>query len=1089
METRINEEQISVESQVEASLKGLKDFQLETVERVYTILTDQVSTQNRVLVADEVGLGKTLVAKGVIAKLSQHFYQLGKKSLNVVYICSNQSIANQNLKKLKIFSNDNIEKTTESRLTMLPIKNFRHENAEDFFLNFIPLTPNTSFYLTDGGGMANERVVVYLLLKRIVKLANYQEKLSELLRLDVKEHNWKRSYINPEGQDCAATRFNNKLNEEIVQAFNEVLENSELLEKLIGICKSNVSIDSRRIRNIVGQLRQLIVEVSIQCLHPDLVIMDEFQRFKTLISHHELDNDVKIIADKFFSRKDLRTILLSATPYKLYSTSKELQEGENHYKEFEEVIRFLLNNETSFNEFLNKWHLYTDALVKKDGILSDEKLMKKREVENDLRGIMCRTERVTVSKDGNAMIDTSKVKTVDVDKGDIHYFIAADDITSTLKELTKRSYSPMEYYKSVPFMFSFMEKYKLKKDMQKSILSSPALKNVVKKYPEVWLSKNTISTYKHIQYPNAMLRELEREVFSQNGENLLWVPPSYPYYELRGPFKDSKGFSKHLIFSHWEMVPRMMSTLLSYEAERRTVGKLTKKKKDKKNLYFAQGEQRIPRSRLNFQKTKTKKKKRPSSMSNMVLLYPCFTFAQMILPQELLNETRSLEELQRAIKENIIPYLKKIKTWESDDVVDNGWYWAAPVLMDLLHNQERVIASFKQTEVLNELETTKSTGDSAFAEHLLYLEEGSINPEHFQLGKMPDDLLDILTLQVLGSPAVTALRTLSHFYGSDGEDLVHVMFDKALLISDEFRHKLNLPESISIIDLSYRTKDDYWKKVLNYCTDGNLQAVLDEYAYMIIENNNLTALTFENLIELGETLRDTLNLRAASFKVDTYNAFLHQNDQEQFNMRTHYSVSFSNQRVDEKSQGRTDDMRVAFNSPFRPFVLNTTSIGQEGLDFHWYCRKIVHWNLPSNPVELEQREGRINRYKGLMIRQNVANKYGQTSVNSEKTIWNQLFAASYLQEKGEHCDIKPFWLMEDSGESAVKLERIIYQYPYSKDVSALDRLLKILSLYRISLGQARQEEFLHFLMENYSEEEYQSLQELLMNLSPFYYKE
>jgi hypothetical protein len=1087
METTINEEQITVESQVEAALNGLKDFQLATVNRVYSILTDKDSIQNRVLVADEVGLGKTLVAKGVIAKLSQYYYELGKKSLNVVYICSNQSIASQNLKKLKVFKDDKYEKTTESRLTMLPIKNFRHENGEDFFLNFIPLTPNTSFYLTDGGGMAHERVVIYLILKRVARLSNYQKELSELLRLDVTKDNWERWYINSEGQDCKATRYDKELNGEIVQAFIKEIENSQLLSELIEICESSVSIESRKVRNIVGQLRQLIVEVSIQCLHPDLVIMDEFQRFKTLISHDELDNDVKIIADKFFSQKDLRTILLSATPYKLYSTSEELKEGENHYEEFEKVIRFLLNDKTSFDEFLNKWHMYTDALVKKDGILSDDTLTKKIEVENDLRGMICRTERVTVSKDGNAMIDTSKVKTIDVEKGDIHYFIVADDITSTLKELTKRSHSPMEYYKSVPFMFSFMEKYKLKKDMQTWVLRSPELKNVVKKYPEVWISKNTISTYKHIQYPNAMFRELEKEVFSQNGENLLWVPPSHPYYELSGPYKNSKGFSKHLIFSHWEMVPRMMSTLLSYEAERRTVGKLTKEKKDKRTLYFAQGEQRIPRSRLNFQKTISKKKKRPSSMSNMMLLYPCFTFAQTILPQELLYETKSLEELMRTVKENLKPYLKQLKTWESDDDVDNGWYWAAPVLMDLLHNQERVITLFKQTEVLNELETAKNTGDSAFAEHLLFLEEGAMNPEHFQLGKMPDDLMDILTLQVIGSPAVLALRTLSHYYRSDDEDLVQAIFDKALLISDEFRHKFNLPESISIIDLSYRTKDDYWKKVLHYCKDGNLQAVLDEYAYMIIENNNLSALTFENVIELGNTLRDTLNLRSASFKVDTYNAFLNQNDQEQFNLRTHYSVSFSNRRVDEKSQGRTDDMRVAFNSPFRPFVLSTTSIGQEGLDFHWYCRKIVHWNLPSNPVELEQREGRINRYKGLVIRQNVANKYGQTPFNSQKTIWEQLFEASYLQEKGKHCDIKPFWLMEDSGEDAVKLERIIYQYPYSKDVSVLGRLLKILSLYRISLGQARQEEFVHFLMENYSEEEYQSLLELLMNLSPFYY--
>ncbi|MDM5326796.1 hypothetical protein [Neobacillus sp. CF12] len=41
-------------------------------------------------------------------------------------------------------------------------------------------------------------------------------------------------------------------------------------------------------------------------------------------------------------------------------------------------------------------------------------------------------------------------------------------------------------------------------------------------------------------------------------------------------------------------------------------------------------------------------------------------------------------------------------------------------------------------------------------------------------------------------------------------------------------------------------------------------------------------------------------------------------------------------------------------------------MGQEGLDFHYYCRKIVHWNLPSNPIDLEQREGRITQYKSFL---------------------------------------------------------------------------------------------------------------------------
>src|SRR3954464_4267956 len=76
-----------------------------------------------------------------------------------------------------------------------------------------------------------------------------------------------------------------------------------------------------------------------------------------------------------------------------------------------------------------------------------------------------------------------------------------------------------------------------------------------------------------------------------------------------------------------------------------------------------------------------------------------------------------------------------------------------------------------------------------------------------------------------------------------------------------------------------------------------------------------------------------------------------------------------------KTVSRADQVRTAFNSPFWPFVLATTSVGQEGLDFHNYCHAVMHWNLPANPVDMEQREGRVHRYKGHAVRRNVARRH------------------------------------------------------------------------------------------------------------------
>src|SRR5215471_188450 len=74
----------------------------------------------------------------------------------------------------------------------------------------------------------------------------------------------------------------------------------------------------------------------------------------------------------------------------------------------------------------------------------------------------------------------------------------------------------------------------------------------------------------------------------------------------------------------------------------------------------------------------------------------------------------------------------------------------------------------------------------------------------------------------------------------------------------------------------------------------------------------------------------------------------------------------------EEAPPRSDEIRNAFNSPFWPHVLATTSVGQEGLDFHTWCSRILHWDLCSSPLELEQREGRIQRYAGLAVRRRLA---------------------------------------------------------------------------------------------------------------------
>ncbi len=136
----------------------------------------------------------------------------------------------------------------------------------------------------------------------------------------------------------------------------------------------------------------------------------------------------------------------------------------------------------------------------------------------------------------------------------------------------------------------------------------------------------------------------------------------------------------------------------------------------------------------------------------------------------------------------------------------------------------------------------------------------------------------------------------------------------------------------------------------------------------------------------------------------------------------------------------------------------------------------MHWNLPSNPIDLEQREGRINRYKCLAVRQNIASKY------QHEATWEAMFEKAVQTEKGSFSDLVPYWCLTESESATVKIERIVPMYPMSEDESRYRRLIKVLSLYRLTMGQPRQEELLQMLDGKITPEQ---MKQLLFDLSPF----
>ena len=147
----------------------LKDFQLATVDRVMELFS---AHRNRVLVADEVGMGKTVVARGVIARFAELREREGDDFVTVAYICSNQAIARQNIEKLRVcgevYTGDKKTHANESRLSMQHLRIAEIADDDDIqsrYVQLVPLTPDTSFRLTQGNGLREERALMFATLK------------------------------------------------------------------------------------------------------------------------------------------------------------------------------------------------------------------------------------------------------------------------------------------------------------------------------------------------------------------------------------------------------------------------------------------------------------------------------------------------------------------------------------------------------------------------------------------------------------------------------------------------------------------------------------------------------------------------------------------------------------------------------------------------------------------------------------------------------------------------------------------------------------------------------------------------------------
>lgn len=483
-------------------LSGLKDFQLATVERVHELFTTGFS---RILVADEVGLGKTLIARGTIAKLARYYKEvLNKELFKVVYVCSNQSIAGQNLAKLKIDENVTIDGLSNTRLSMQHLKIFENNHnpsIKENYIQLIPLTPSTSFNMTVGCGSVGERALIYAILKRYSGLTPYLKGL-EVLLIDtaIKAwENWARDWYEERVVNCdnASKGTYIKLMLEKVEAYFN--ENETLLLDITEVCHKIKNAGYNRINgsnSIIHRLRKMLADISVHLLDADLVIMDEFQRFPQLIDT-ESGSETAILAKKFFNcnsvnNEKVKILLLSATPYKLYSTLEEINETQNdeQYKEFMQVTDFIFEDvPIQKAEFKNVWNSFSIALSEASSNNSAIISAKKQLAEDYLYKGICRTERMLVEGASELIDNEPKNGQLNVTQEDVLAYIETDLL---LRDIGINDKVPVEYIKSAPYIMSFMDHYKFKQKIFDFFKHNPDKIKMAKKQ-RIWLNREVIS--------------------------------------------------------------------------------------------------------------------------------------------------------------------------------------------------------------------------------------------------------------------------------------------------------------------------------------------------------------------------------------------------------------------------------------------------------------------------------------------------------------------------------------------------------------------------------------------------------------------
>lgn len=918
----------------------LMPFQEDTARYAYRRIFNE--DQQRFLVADEVGLGKTKVALGVIAQA------MARRAGNVLYIAPSMHITRQNLSRLEA-----------GPLRAQSVRSLCLESQADVPSSgvLLGLTPTKDLH-ADHEGDYRERALILRILEREWPALQYDSEIQALFR----------RRVNP-------ARFENAKPSQIPRALRVSFLNRVDSHWLTWLDDPGAAKKNRR--TIIGGMRAVLARHALEKLKPSLIVVDEFQRMTKEFLGNEPTPQVKYLLGR-------RLLVLSATPYDPGSLRQST--AQRRHEAFLELVSFLNPGSPSRADDIRA------ELKELAGALQEHAIDRARvEAVVGRLGALQRPFMVRTERPPQAQVRRERL-TADLTVNDL------DSLTASVKLVQRLTGDGrgkaqvgqlIELWKSIPYPLSTIDhNYVTGRLLSKG--ASP--RNL--RHPAA-LSKAQLQRKQAISEPvNARLRSLLKEL-GDDAQPRLWLPPTIPYIQRQG----GGGASKTLVFTSWSAAPAAIAATMNLVVEpapRRGEGR---SKKSRLELYS----NRLPTKSTYLLAAPLV---RLAKVSGCDALHIARSTDHPPTPSEMVAEATKALMASGLVR----PRGRRLSDRQLVDTVLD---------LDAFHHWSRrndIPGRGWAHEVMSGAMAVDSVG--LFAANARFVAE-----------------------LASAAPGTCAYRSLKRVLPGLTENEAR---EAAFRIGYAITRLFGRPGSWPVVGTAGLGPDEpYWKRVLRYCRNHDLQSVLDEYVSLLVrdapgENPAKAAKRVSETVHVA--MRTTGRLRvtrpAGVFGTAQFARALGEKESE-------------DDKDLEKGKGaqKASPLLTAFNSPFPPFMLTTTSTGQEGLDMHRYCRRIVHWNLPQSPQAMEQREGRVDRFLSLGVRTAIG-EAGLTAAALESDPWEDLINAA--KESGDASSVlSPLWHFGDEA----RIRAVAVVIPFSREESWWEELKRAASWYRLVLGQ------------------------------------